>query len=759
MGMIDKCPICSGTGKKIVRYKTCPECEGSGYICEFDTKSHFKGISKRSKYDLDLAEVPCPNCDGSGKVPVYDTCDYCGGSGKVVKCDKCGRYIGKYPDHKDVTLCDICRREEEERRKNLKTVYELDNLCNVGDVETGKFYKGVVSRTEKYGVFVSLNEQTRGLLKPREMVGKKLSDFKIGDEVIVQVIDVRPEKREIDFRYIPLTDYTVEKLEKEIPLTTIKEIIDKGLVEMIDEIVHIRGEVIQITQTPGPTIFTVTDGTETAWVSALDIAGLRAHPEVMVGDIIDVIGTVSIREGRLQIERLKLKKLEGEEAEKVKREIERKLDEKSEPYGDIDFLVESPVLEKLRPRMAHVAKKIRRAILDGKPVIIRHHADADGYCAGLALERAILPILSKFSIDVDAQWHYFKRSPSKAPFYELEDVTKDLVYSLEDKLRFGQKMPLVVLTDNGSTDEDIPAISQAVAFGVDVLVIDHHYPGEVVDGRVEVDEYISGHVNPYLVGGDSNLTAGVLATEVARMINKDVTEEINHLPGIAVVGDHAKGREVEEYIKIALKDLTKWSKRYGSGKEYTVEDLEKIALCMDFEAFYLRFMSGRGIVEEILATNKREIYRHERLIDILYKRAMEMIDRQMRAALPALKTQKLENNIILNTLDVEKYTHKFTFPPPGKTCGFVHDTVVKKYGEETPIITIAYGPDFLVVRATDVVSERFNFNLNLIVEQLMREIPEASIDGGGHECAGSMKFVEGLRDKVLTRFIDILRSM
>ena len=759
MVMIDKCPICRGTGKKIVRYKTCPECEGSGYICEFDTKSHFKGISKRSKYDLDLAEVPCPNCEGSGKVPVYDTCDYCGGSGKVVKCDKCGRYIGKYPEYKDVTLCDICRREEEERRKNLKTVYELDSLCNVGDVETGKFYKGVVSRTEKYGVFVSLNEQTRGLLKPREMVGKKLSDFKIGDEVIVQVIDVRPEKREIDFRYIPLTDYTVEKLEKEIPLTTIKEIIDKGLVEMIDEIVHIRGEVIQITQTPGPTIFTVTDGTETAWVSALDVAGLRAHPEVMVGDIIDVIGTVSIREGRLQIERLKLKKLEGEEAEKVKREIERKLDEKSEPYGDIDFLVESPVLEKLRPRMAHVAKKIRRAILDGKPVIIRHHADADGYCAGLALERAILPILSKFSIDVDAQWHYFKRSPSKAPFYELEDVTKDLVYSLEDKLRFGQKMPLVVLTDNGSTDEDIPAISQAVAFGVDVLVIDHHYPGEVVDGRVEVDEYISGHVNPYLVGGDSNLTAGVLATEVARMINKDVTEEINHLPGIAVVGDHAKGREVEEYIKIALKDLTKWSKRYGSGKEYTVEDLEKIALCMDFEAFYLRFMSGRGIVEEILATNKREIYRHERLIDILYKRAMEMIDRQMRAALPALKTQKLENNIILNTLDVEKYTHKFTFPPPGKTCGFVHDTVVKKYGEETPIITIAYGPDFLVVRATDVVSERFNFNLNHIVEQLMREIPEASIDGGGHECAGSMKFVEGLRDKVLTRFIDILRSM
>lgn len=64
-----------------------------------------------------------------------------------------------------------------------------------------------------------------------------------------------------------------------------------------------------------------------------------------------------------------------------------------------------------------------------------------------------------------------------------------------------------------------------------------------------------------------------------------------------------------------------------------------------------------------------------------------------------------------------------------------------------------------MVRATDAVSERFNFNLNLIVEQLMREIPEASVDGGGHECAGSIKFVEGLRDRVLSKFVDILRKM
>ncbi|EHP88593.1 DHH family phosphoesterase [Methanotorris formicicus] len=756
--MIDKCKICNGTGKKIVKYKPCPVCGGTGYVEEFNPKAHLKNVSKRAKYDLDLAEVPCKECKGTGKVPVYDVCDFCGGSGKIVKCDKCGKIIGKYPQDKDKTLCPKCQKEEEERRKNLKNVYEVDELCTFSDIEEGKLYKGTVSRIERYGIFISLNEQTRGLLRPREMVGKRMEDFNIGDEVIVQVIDVRPDKREIDFRYLPITNYNVVKLEKEVPLSPIKDIACK-IIEMKDEVVHIQGEVIQIVQTPGPTVFTVTDGTDVAWVAAIEIAGLRAHPEVKVGDIIDVIGRVSIREGKLQIERIKLRKLEEDEAREVKEKIEAEIERKSEPARDIEFLVKSEVLEKLRPKMADVAKRIRRAILDGKPIIIRHHADTDGYCGGLALERAILPIIQEFAIDEDAQWHFFKRRPSKAPFYELEDVTKDLVFSIEDHLKFGQKLPLIILVDNGSTDEDIPAISKAKAYGIEVIVIDHHFPGEVIDGKVEVDEYVDAHVNPYLVGGDSNLTAGVLATEIARMINPNVSESIKHLPGIAVVGDHAKGEEVEEYIKIALERINELSKKYGKGNSYDREYLEKISLCMDFEAFYLRFMDGKGIVDDILGVNNEEFARHERLIEILHEQAMKMVDRQMKAVLPAIKTTELENGIILNVLDVEKYAHKFTFPAPGKTCGFAHDFKVQEFGEDRAIITLAYGPDFGVVRATDAVHEQYDFNLNLIVEQLMDEIPEASLDGGGHECAGSLKFVEGLRERVLNRFIEIIKSM
>ena len=39
---------------------------------------------------------------------------------------------------------------------------------------------------------------------------------------------------------------------------------------------------------------------------------------------------------------------------------------------------------------------------------------------------------------------------------------------------------------------------------------------------VAVDEYVDTHVNPYLVGGDSQLTAGALATEVAHIINPEI---------------------------------------------------------------------------------------------------------------------------------------------------------------------------------------------------------------------------------------------
>ena len=66
--------------------------------------------------------------------------------------------------------------------------------------------------------------------------------------------------------------------------------------------------------------------------------------------------------------------------------IDKALDIKAEPE-DNPFLIESPVLDRLRPKMREAAKVIRRAILEGRSILIRHHADADGICAGVAIDR------------------------------------------------------------------------------------------------------------------------------------------------------------------------------------------------------------------------------------------------------------------------------------------------------------------------------------------------------------------------------------
>ena len=447
-------------------------------------------------------------------------------------------------------------------------------------------------------------------------------------------------------------------------------------------------------------------------------------------------------------------KLDAESTMQLHKLIDDALNKKAQPQ-DVEFLVKSDVLNRLRPKMYEAAQKIRRAILDGRTILLRHHNDADGICSGVAMEKAIVPLIQKANPSNDAEYYYFKRSPSKAPFYELEDVVKDLSFALEDQERHGQKLPLIVLLDNGSTEEDIVALMQAKIYDIEVVVIDHHSPGnlitkderngEIYGATVAVDEYVDTHVNPYLVGGDSQLTAGALATEVAHIINPEVKDLIMHLPAVAALGDRAESGEVYQYLKLAAQ------------KGFTKEHLAQIAECVDFEAYFLRFMNGRGIMDTILAVDNLD--KHKKMIDALYKEYQKRVDTQLRAALPNIKQTQLENGIYFNLIDVEKFAHKFTFPAPGKTCGFIHDKIIKDLGEDKPIVTLGHGPDFGVFRATDAVNEQYGFNVNEIVASMIEKVPQAGIDGGGHECAGSIKYIEGLGEEVLFKVVAEIQSL
>lgn len=746
------CPKCKGTGSIVVDYKECENCGGTGYVDSFDVGTHFKGVNSNAKAKFDLGaeqDVPCEICDGKGQIEVFEDCDYCNGKGYVNICKECGKPIDeKYDYCKDCHMkmkADKMKKEEENKRRlnEVKDVYVLDPLCEMRDIDKDYLYKGKITRVENYGAFVTLNNNVWGLMRCDS------SRFKVGDEVIARITSIKSRERKIDMAPVSVKNYNIKKLQKSVNRTKIEELEGK-----MSKVVRIDGEVLQIQQTSGPTIFTITDETGITEVAAFDEAGVRAYPEIEVGHYVEILGEVNQHGGKTQIESQSISKLEGEKADALYNLIEAALNAKAEP-PEVNFLVHSEILNKLKPKMREAARKIRRAILDGRSILVRHHADADGICAGVAMEKALIPLIEAANPSNDAQYYYFKRSPSKAPFYELEDVVKDLSFALEDQERHGQKLPLIVLLDNGSTEEDITALMQAKIYDIEIVVIDHHYPGElltveqedgeIVGGTVEVDEYVDTHVNPYLVGGDSQLTAGALASEVAHIINPEVKDLIKHLPAVAALGDHAESAEVYQYLELAEE------------KGFNKERLAKIAECVDFEAYFLRFMNGRGIMDTILAVDN--IDRHDKMIDALYKEYLKRVETQLRAALPNIKQTQFNNGIYFNMMDVEKYAHKFTFPAPGKTCGFVHDKIVKEVGEDKPIVTLGHGPDFGVIRATDAVNEMFGFNVNDIVSNLAERIPSAGIDGGGHECAGSIKFIEGLAEEVLKDFEEEVKNM
>ncbi len=87
--------------------------------------------------------------------------------------------------------------------------------------------------------------------------------------------------------------YQVQQVER---TSTTVRIVD--LASKQGKTVAIEGEVAQIKQTSGPTIFTIVDESGTQNVAAFVEAGVRAYPEVELNMIVRVIGEVMMRNNR-----------------------------------------------------------------------------------------------------------------------------------------------------------------------------------------------------------------------------------------------------------------------------------------------------------------------------------------------------------------------------------------------------------------------------------------------------------------------------
>jgi len=462
---------------------------------------------------------------------------------------------------------------------------------------------------------------------------------------------------------------------------------------------YFKGNVKILRKTqPGPVIFVISDG-------YASVDGVIKESNYKEGDVVSLAGEVKERAGKLQVE--------IESISKSDFDFNKIIEKNSEPILK-PFSIKSERYEKLRPYFIKIAKRVRRAVLENQSILIRHHADSDGINAGIAIEQSCRMLMEKLGINPDYNLY---RSPSKAPFYEITDVLRDIVFTKRLLESHGQKKPLIFVLDNGSTPEDVLGLKTLKSLGFEVIVLDHHNPVIIKDKKTAVDPYLSFHLNPYIEGLDSKTSAGMLAYELGRLIYDKYDNPA--LPAVAGISDRCDIKETEEYIK-------------NSGK--TKQELEKIGVAIDFIAYNLKFDSGETIFEEL--------YKNSDFVNVINEEVKKGIETQLQSTLPYLRTQEIEG-VVFSYIDLEKYTLRFTYPNPGKVIGLIHDTVIPQ-NEGKPIITLGCLAEMIIVRATQPI-----LPVDKIIKKLKKDLPQANVSGGGHECAGAIKFVSAHASEVL----------
>lgn len=497
----------------------------------------------------------------------------------------------------------------------------------------------------------------------------------------------------------------------------------------------ITGKVNRIVQTGGPTIFIVSDGTGNLSLKGFVGPGERAYPEINEEDTVKAVVTIGEFQGELEGEISNIKKLSKEEHEYFLKKIE-KLEIERARVEPPEFLVEDKILDKLKDKFIEAATQIRLAVIQDRPIIVRHHNDCDGYSSGFSLERAIIPLIEKQHNSIKAPWEFFSRAPCQAPYYEIDDSIRDTANSLRNVAKFSNKMPLIIIADNGSTPEDLMAIKQGKIHGADFIVIDHHgFDKDVVTKEVLV------HINPFLVDEDgSHFSAGMLCTELARFINPEV-KNISQIPAMAGFADRidlGNPLVMKKYLEIAEEE------------GYSKDLLSDIALVIDYVSAKVRFMEVREYVE-VLFGEPRD--KQKNLVNLMAPYIKDMDKKGLEIGKSNAHKEKI-NRTTLQTIHIEETFPGFGFyPKPGRAVSLIHDDLQREENI-TNLVTAGIMNTAITLRATDEA----NFSVHELLNFLKEKLPNAFVEGGGHKNAGSLTFLPNKKDEIVYLLKEFIES-
>ena len=483
------------------------------------------------------------------------------------------------------------------------------------------------------------------------------------------------------------------------------------LEDVVGDDVRVEGLVVDVYQTSGPTVFEIRDESGTVECAAFVEAGVRAYPEVEVDDVVRLAGEVELRRGEIQIETEALDVLDGEEAATVEARLEDAMTSRARPER-VEPLAPHEAVSMLTDDLADAAEAIRRAVFDGRPIVVRHAATADGYVAGAAIERAVLPLVREEHATADAEYHYFTRRPLDDPLYGMDAATNDVTRMLQGRDRHGEKLPLVLLVGTGSTAESADGLGLLGVYGARRVVLD---AAKADDEVVDVTEVLAD-------AGDADvddLSTGALAATVAAAVNSDVRDDLVHLPAVSYWEDTP-----EAYLDAATEA--------GYDADRVREMREAVAL----EAYYQSYEDKRELITDILYEDDGGLAGH------VSEQFREKLANEVDTAEANLETREA-GDVTFAVLDADSFTHRFDFPSTTLLLDELHR---RNRDDETPFVTVGIGTDELHLRST------VPFDVRAVAAEAREAVPGAGVTAFGIR-DGRIEFLSGMREDVLNAVV------
>ena len=362
-------------------------------------------------------------------------------------------------------------------------------------------------------------------------------------------------------------------------------------------------------------------------------------------------------------------------------------------------IVNTQIFQKLKPVLTEAAELLKQAATTESPITIRNHGDCDGYCGGLAMEEALIQLSRGRSVN---------RISLRAPNYSIGEAASDI--RGQRSPRYYGKKGIILLIDDGSTEGDVPGLDLLNIYGVPSIVVDHHPASQ--EGTRTV------YINPYLVGGNGDFTAGMLGVELARMIYPILNVE--HLPALSGVGDKVKGSDFEAYLSVAEK--------HG----YTKDTLHKLYLSLDYLASFRR--EPTTVLRELLLGTKDK---QERMIGLIFPIAHRLVEQRLAAVRRLANITEAKGRGVAR-LEINGFMDNNGFPAAGRSVGLLYEDLKDK----EPIV-LGVGGSLLIIRG------RLPLTINKLVEELRLAFPDSQINGGGHEVAGTIWFIPADKPRIV----------